>query len=130
MATIEERTRILKLVEDGRITADEGSRLLAALVEPRRSGADAASAAIATTGGPGRWLRIRVTDMATGRTKVTVNVPLALVTLGLRFGARFVPEDKGVDVDAVMEAIHSGLTGRIVDVQDEEDGEHVEIFVE
>jgi hypothetical protein len=29
-----------------------------------------------------------------------------------------------------MEALRMGVTGKIIDVTDEEDGEHVEIFVE
>ena len=29
-----------------------------------------------------------------------------------------------------MEALRSGITGKIIDVVDDEDGEHVEIFVE
>ena len=29
-----------------------------------------------------------------------------------------------------MEAVRSGVTGKLVDVIDDEDGEHVEIFVE
>jgi hypothetical protein len=30
----------------------------------------------------------------------------------------------------VMEALRAGVTGKIIDVVDEEDGEHVEIYVE
>jgi len=30
----------------------------------------------------------------------------------------------------VMEALRSGMTGKIIDVVDDEDGEHVEIYVE
>jgi hypothetical protein len=30
----------------------------------------------------------------------------------------------------IMEALHSGMTGKIVDVVDEKDNEHVEIYVE
>jgi hypothetical protein len=29
-----------------------------------------------------------------------------------------------------MEALRSGVTGKIIDVTDDDDGEHVEIFVE
>ena len=29
-----------------------------------------------------------------------------------------------------MEALRAGVTGKIIDVVDEEDGEHVEIYVE
>jgi hypothetical protein len=37
---------------------------------------------------------------------------------------------EGVDMSNVMEAVRSGMMGKIIDVTDEEDGEHVEIFVE
>jgi hypothetical protein len=30
----------------------------------------------------------------------------------------------------VMDALRNGMTGKIIDVMDDEDGEHVEIFVE
>jgi hypothetical protein len=30
----------------------------------------------------------------------------------------------------VMQAVRSGMTGKIIDVIDDEDGEHVEIYVE
>jgi hypothetical protein len=29
-----------------------------------------------------------------------------------------------------MDALRNGMTGKIIDVMDDEDGEHVEIFVE
>jgi hypothetical protein len=37
---------------------------------------------------------------------------------------------EGVDMSNVMDSIRMGVTGKIIDVVDEEDGEHVEIFVE
>ena len=77
-----------------------------------------------------RWLRIRVTDTTTGRSKASVQIPLALVDAGMKIGAHFAPEVEGVDMSNVMEAIRSGMMGKIIDVTDEEDGEHVEIFVE
>jgi hypothetical protein len=43
-------------------------------------------------------------------------------------GARFAPEE--IDLEEVMQALESGTEGKIVDVEDAEDGERVEIFVE
>jgi hypothetical protein len=37
---------------------------------------------------------------------------------------------KGLDVAQLMDYIHSGETGQVLDVFDEEDGEHVEVFIE
>jgi hypothetical protein len=48
----------------------------------------------------------------------------------LKIGAHFAPEVEGVNMSNVMEALRSGVTGKIIDVTDEEDGEHVEIYVE
>ena len=49
---------------------------------------------------------------------------------GLKIGAHFAPEVEGVDMSNVMDAVRTGMTGKIIDVTDEEDGEHVEIYVE
>jgi hypothetical protein len=49
---------------------------------------------------------------------------------GLKIGTHFAPEMDGVSMSNVMNAVCSGVTGRIMDVTDERGGEHVEIFVE
>ena len=128
MATIEERMKILKMIEEGKINAEEGAKLLAALADSRRTPPPVSAAAL--TGGSARWLRIRVTDSVTGKTKVNVNLPMGLVDVGLKIGARFAPEIDSEQMDAINQALKSGLSGKIIDVTDEEDGEHVEIFVE
>jgi hypothetical protein len=126
MASSEERMKILKMIEEGKLSVEEGTKLLAALSEkrvptpPRPPGMGS---------GP-RWLRIRVTDVRTGRSKASVQIPLALVDAGMKIGAHFAPEVEGVDMSNVLEAVRSGMTGKIIDVTDEEDGEHVEIYVE
>jgi hypothetical protein len=71
-----------------------------------------------------------VTDLNSGRNKVNINIPMSLVNVGLKMGARFAPDIEGIDFDEVMEAVRSGSQGKIVDVVDEEDGERVEIYIE
>ncbi len=129
MANSEERMKILKMIEEGKISADEGSKLLAALSDSRK-GISMPSRPPGMGGGPARWLRIRVTDTRTGRSKASVQIPLALVDAGMKIGAHFAPEVEGVDMTNVMEALRMGVMGKIIDVVDEEDGEHVEIYVE
>ena len=126
MASSEERMKILKMIEEGKLSAEEGTKLLAALSGPRLPTPPR------PPGMPGspRWLRIRVTDVRTGRSKASVQIPLAVVDAGLKIGAHFAPEVEGVDMTNVMEALRSGVTGKIIDVTDDEDGEHVEIYVE
>ena len=126
MASSEERMKILKMIEEGKLSAEEGTKLLSALSE-RRMPAPPRPPGVS---GTPRWLRIRVTDVRTGRSKASVQIPLALVDAGMKIGAHFAPEVEGVNMSNVMEALRSGVTGKIIDVTDEEDGEHVEIYVE
>ncbi len=126
MANADERMKILKMIEEGKLGAEDGAKLLAALREGRRGPGVPAP----RPPGAGRWLRIRVTDIATGRSKASVQIPLGLIDAGMKIGAHFAPEVEGVDMSNVMEALRSGVTGKIIDVTDDEDGEHVEIYVE
>lgn len=129
MATTDERLRILKMVEQGQISAEDGARLLEALSsaeQPRL----APPYSNATSSGSPRWLRVRVTDLATGKNKVNVNIPMGLVNVGLKMGARFAPEMEGVDIEQLTQLIKSGATGKLIEVEDAADGERVEIFVE
>lgn len=128
MANSEERMKILKMIEEGKISADDASKLLAALSDTRR-GVPMPPRPPGAPGSP-RWLRIRVTDTRTGRSKASVQIPLALVDAGMKIGAHFAPEVEGVDMTNVMDALRMGVTGKIIDVTDDEDGEHVEIYVE
>lgn len=130
MATSEERMRILNMIREGKITAEEGAKLLEALGEaqkgPRTGGG---RNPVVRSGEPG-WFRVRVTDTMTGRVKTTVNIPLSLMEWGMQIGAHFAPEVGELNMEQLMESLRSGVEGKIVDVMDEEDGEHVEIFVD
>ena len=119
-----ERLQILRMVERGQITAQEGTRLLDAL-----AGSAAERSAPAATK-PG-WFRVRVTDTRTGRRKVDVNIPLSLVSVGLRLGARFAPDIAEIDMPELLSKIEKeGVQGKVVDVVDEDDAEHIEILIE
>ena len=118
-----ERLQILKMVEKGQITPQEGARLLTALAGTTTTPAPASAKPA--------WFRVRVTDTRTGRRKVDLNIPLSLVSVGLRLGARFAPEVDQVDIPELLRQIEQeGKQGKVVDLQHEEDAEHVEIFVE
>ena len=125
MATNEERMKILRMIDEGKITAEEGARLLATLSESRK--AATRKPALRGSSGGARWLKVRVTDTVTGKAKATVNLPLGLVDAGLNIASKYAPD---VAFDELVEAINAGAEGKIIDVYDEEDGEHVEIFIE
>jgi hypothetical protein len=126
MATTEERMQILRMVAEGTITAEEGAKLLAAL-EP-----DRVPQRHSLAGEPSqpRWFRVRVTDLETGRNKVNVNLPMSLVEVGTRMGARFSPELEDLDFHDIIDQVKSGAQGKIVEVEDMDGGERVEIYVE
>jgi hypothetical protein len=123
----EERTRILEMVSENKIDAQEAARLLSAL---NNASPDTESQVETTQAGKAKWFRVRVTDLETGRTKVNVNLPLSLVKVGLRVGARVSPEVEDLDWDELMVAIQEGAAGKLVEVEDMEDGEKVEVYVE
>ena len=80
------------------------------------------------TAGEGRWLRLRVSDTRSGKTRVNLTIPIGLVNMGLAVGARFVPDVAELDVEEIRNALRSGLNGKILEVRDED--ELVEIYVE
>lgn len=126
MVTSEERMKILKMISDGKITAEEGSKLISTLSQKSKKEEKFAKRSLSN-----QMLRVRVTDMSTGKTKVNVNVPMKLVDAGLNIAAQFTPEMENAQMmEAVKEALAENMSGKIVDVVDEEDQEHVEIFIE
>ncbi len=120
------------MVQEGKISAEEAAELLEALEDSARS-EQAVPATSGETPAPGhkpRWFRVRVTDTDLGKPRVNVRLPLSMVSIGLKMGSRFSPEIEGLDAGELMKLIESGEIGQIVDVQDLDDGEHVEVFLE
>ena len=122
MATSEERVKILEMIREGKINAQEGARLLQALQSNAKKGTE-------TTRDP-RWLRVRVTDLKTSQAKVNVNLPMSLVSVGIKMGARFAPTSANFNYGEIMDAIKGGATGKVADIEDLDKGERVEVWVE
>ncbi len=121
----EERLQILKMIEAGTVSADQGSKLLEAL-DTEDGGK--------TAGAAGQWLRIRVEDVKRGKSKVNLNVPLGLLDLAMKFIPKQAMADLGngqqpIDVAEIVRAIKSGARGKIVEVEQEEEGLRIEITV-
>jgi hypothetical protein len=124
----EERMQVLKMIQDGKITAEEGARLLSALkASTTRSGAGQVAGSD-MPGSAGKWFRVRVTDLRTGRRKAVVNIPLGLVDVGLKLGARF--GTSNIDMNEIVSAVKSGAVGKIADVEDDDEQEKVEIYID
>ncbi len=125
MSLKEEKMQILKMIEEGKITSDEGMELMDALGKQENN---------ITGKGPAKWLKVRVMDEK-DNVKVKVNIPLRLVDIGLKLGTAFSPELKEAglsqeDIQEILEAVKNGEEGKIVDVEDEESKTKVEVFVE
>ena len=123
MSLKEERMQVLKLLEAGKISPEEATKLLNAL--------ESSNEKTSTNLPKARWLRVKVSNKTTGKQKVNINLPIGLVNVAVKMGAKFAPEEMdGFDLDEIIAAIQSGERGKIIEVDDEEGGEHVEIFVE
>lgn len=129
MAASEERMKILSLVEEGKITPEEGVRLLQALERAQVTQTSAARSYNRATTAP-RWLRVRITDTLHEKVRVNIRLPITVLNTGIKLGARFSPELGQAEMDQILTAIRSGTIGPVVDVVDDEDHEHVEVFLE
>jgi hypothetical protein len=119
---MDESQRILKLLEDRKITADEAARLLDALGDGGGAGA-----------GSAKFLKVRVYDKSSGHAKVNVTLPVGLVRWGLQFmpeSARIQLNEHHVDFEQVVDALNQGFSGKLVDVESEEGNERVEVYLE
>ena len=123
--TPEERLKILQMLEEGKISAEEATTLLRALEGGRRAGSGVPWAAEGN-----RYLRIRVTDLDSNKNKVNVTIPIGLVSAGMRIAERFAPDFEGFDLQELEELLASGMTGKLIEVMDDDEGELVEIYVE
>ena len=138
--------QVLRLVAEGRLSAEEAAPILAALDE-QASGRAAAEPwagraeppggfGFDTPPGPTEWpgpttepgpgrssstLRIQVRDA--GRNVVNLRLPLAVG----RFALDRVPGLSNDQVDRVREAMSSGFRGPILDVDDDGDGVRISI---
>ena len=136
MSVATKRREILQMLGKGSISAAEAGELLTQLKNepvgaPEMPEAPEMPNAPEMPSEPGtkpRWLNVKVTDATSQRNKVSVRIPLSLARIGLRMGAKFAPEVEDLDLDEILSALSDGEVGTLVEVHDEEDGEHVKIY--
>jgi hypothetical protein len=122
----EEKLKILKLLEEKKISSAEAMELLESLARLEgKEGRPAKSG--------GKFLKIRVYENGASEAKVNVNIPISWS----KFMAPFIEQkigdqlrEKGytMDVEKIREALELGEAGRIVDIND--NGNKVEILIE
>lgn len=124
----EERMMILKMLQEGKITAEQAATLLETLEKSAPPPAPPTEEPAAAKSG--KWFRVRITDTDTGKARANIRIPLSVIGAGFKLGAHFAPEVQGLNNETIMAAIQSGEIGKIVDVYDDNDGEHVEVYIE
>jgi hypothetical protein len=116
MAADDPLERVLRLVAEGRVSAEEAASILAALDDQQRgSGFDAPPSAQSSSdpgGGGAASLRLEVRER--GRQVVNLRLPIAVGRLALDR----VPGLSGEQVDRVREALKGGLRGPVLEVED------------
>ena len=123
----EEVKRILKMVEEGKIDIDKASELIDAI----KNTAIEAPYASSKNQNLDKMLKVRV--FSSTKDTVNVNVPVKfLKAIGNAVNNIKIPgvsDENGIDVQMIMEAIDSGLEGKIVDVKSS-NGDIVEVSIE
>lgn len=123
----EERLQILRMLEQGKVSAEEAAKLLEAVGSPAEGATGRGE-----TRYRNRFLRVHV--MEGNKTKVNVNLPLSLARVALNFVPKDVLKDRGidelVDLDEIVRLLEEGFEGKIVDVEDEDSNTRVEVRVE
>ena len=119
----DERNRILEMIESGQITAVQAAGLLDTLKSNYEQSRNQVE---------NRTVRIWMTDMSNNRRKMnmTATIPVYLVSMSLRLLARMVSQLNDSTIQNVIVALERGTTGRLLDLQDLEEGKRLEIFVE
>jgi len=120
----EERMMVLQMLEDGKITAEEAAKLLSTMEEGAESKKEKPPRA------SGKFMRVRITDTDSNKVRVNIRIPVSVLKMGSKFGARFSSKIDGIEIDDLMRRVEDGGVGQIVDIFDDEDGEHVEVFIE
>ncbi|MGE7770455.1 SHOCT-like domain-containing protein [Viridibacillus arvi] len=127
----DEITRVLTMVQEGKIDVDKGSELIQVLKEKEETGNKLFEK---PTKYLDKTLKIRV--VSTENDNVTVNLPIKLVKVLVMAGhsiAASIPQSekyiKDIDINLIIEAIENELDGQIVDIKSA-NGDTVSVFID
>ncbi|ASS95317.1 SHOCT-like domain-containing protein [Peribacillus sp. NPDC101481] len=127
----EEITRVLTMVQEGKIDADKGSELIQILKEKEETGNKLLEK-------PTKYLdkTLKVRVVSAENDNVTVNLPIKLVKAVLVAGhsiAASIPQSekyvKDIDISLIIEAIENELDGQIVDIKSA-NGDTVSVIID
>ncbi len=125
---IEEKKIILEMVKEGKISVDEAEKLL----DKTQGGKAISDKSLFAKSTKKKFLKILI--MEENKTKVNINIPIALAEVALKL----VPEDKlqikGKEIftDEILKLIEEGSEGVLVDIETtdkEGKGVKVKVFI-
>jgi hypothetical protein len=122
---------LLKLVDEGKLTAEEAAPIVAALQEKSQEKSQAGGTAGAASSGRGTpsqealaGRRIRIFVAENGRPIINLQIPLAAAGFAIDQVPGLSPDHRS----RIVEAIQTGMTGPILEVSDH--GDEVRIIIE
>ena len=116
MPVKEERMQILRMLEEGKITAAEAVKLLDSV----EAAGDAPRPASR------RMIRVRVVDGE--RDRVNISLPLGLARVAFKLAGRLDKRVGEVDFEQILDEIEQGAEGRIVEIVEKD--QRVEVYVD
>lgn len=120
-----DKLRILEMIENKTITAAEGAELLKALDQNEQK------TVIRPKNEAFKMFKIKV--LSADGDKVNVQIPVEFAKIALKSGKGFMKvdqiEDLNLDFDQIIEMIERGVDGKLVDIESA-DGDFVEIVIE
>ena len=120
-----DKLRILEMIENKTITAAEGAELLKALDQVE------GTAVIKPKKEAFKMFKIKI--LSGDGDKVNVQIPIEFAKVALRSGKGFMKmdqiEDLDLDIEQILEMIDSGMLGEIVNIESA-DGDTVRIVIE
>jgi hypothetical protein len=130
----QERLKILKMVEEKKISADDAAKLMDALDGTNATRETARSSGARSPGfRPGRLLRLRISDQETGRARVNLSIPVGIAHVI----KSLVPpqemeklERQGFNLNAILDAIDGNTVGKVFEAEDDDRRVHIEISIE
>ncbi|MCD6427756.1 MAG: hypothetical protein J7L03_06665 [Caldisericaceae bacterium] len=128
----EEIKKVLELLEEGKITKEEAVELIKAIKSSDISGEKIDESKISNGK---RTFRVLVTK--DGKKEVEVNIPFGIVKFGLAIAKKMGKnsldingKEIPIDIDKLSEVLKDpNFKGKIVDISDKEDNEHVEVEI-
>jgi len=105
--------RILRMVSEGKISAEEAEQLLEAIDGARPEA---------------RNITVLVFDKGGEKATVNISLPLSLARFAMNFIPSKVIAEQDIPVDDILNALNSAQPGKVFEVK-EEDGRRVEIYL-